>query len=342
MFGIVSIFHKTLESRSLTRQEIGEAVVSAFGCSGLFEIVRGGEDKAAALRKFVVAYMDHIDSLGTDMNDITTHAWEEVRSIGESYARATRFCKAIMFLLQIPREGMMNDFRNVLYFSSYSGKLVFEKAVKTALCEEGTYYELLCQECLKTAATTKTLEPKLQNFRVIINKAGPLGLDDLVTASTTFEELRSGMRKGSLSTEEVIFLDKLKEMGNELVAPSDASPRASTAEIKALMKALAQFEAVPGALDLHHSVQKWMTTHKAALAAKDLSTGLSNMIKNRDFQPAKLIELVNTCERTMLGEEVLARMDEYLANCLEITAAQVLGLGSRFSVLSTTMTDYRK
>ncbi len=281
------------------------------------------------------SFLDSLHSRGmkSEMQELSNHPWKEIQGIGEACDRVAKFCHAILYLMNQANshQTMNNPINNVLWFTQYSGKLVFERAVRQSLTMKGCYYEGLIQESVKTAASSKTLEPKLANLGKILEKNGNLSLQDVIAASEDLVNLRAGMRKGSLLEVEKAFFSKLRALAEVAMDPSYNG--ATTALIKATMKALGLFEAVPGCLDMINENQKYMTQHQAGLASKDLHETLHKMVGLRQFEAGHVLDLAKSCDRAALGEDLASGMEEFLLEIFLILSGQA---GFRLRIRKTT------
>ena len=283
-------------------------------------MLEAGESSSAQVGLLAHTFLKKMEETRSELDEIRKHPWGEVQLILTACDRIEKFCKALLFLLQ----GQGGDVSDYLFFKEYNGKGIFERAVRRSFGIENGYYTLLGQECIKTAASTKTLSPKLAALQKIVHGDGHLSLEDLVSATSILPELRHGMRKGSLRDEEKSFFAKLRGMAEEITATAATSqPLFSAAAIKAVMKALQLFQAVPGAMDLERDIQKFMTTNQGALASKDLEDYLQkNVMKERTVEAGQLLNLVKQCDRTTVGQGLLSKLDEMLLEILHIVSGQ--------------------
>ena len=266
-------------------------------------------------------------SLTGELKDLNQHAWPEVQGIAEAVFRVSKFCKCILFLLN---KNLPHDYKDdgassivhVLWFTQYTGKLVFEKAIRQALTADESYYNTLIQDVMKTAASSKALEPKLINLRKLLQKDDKnLTFEDILSCAGLMEEVKHGMRRGAVKNEEKDLVRKLFAVSDALLeTPGDCD--VSNAYVKAILKGLGMFEEEPGVLDMLKRIEKFMTSNATTMASNDLSSFLEDMIKSRELDIAKLATLVKQCDRSALSTPLLNKMDEYLLEIMQWVSGQ--------------------
>lgn len=325
------VFRKLKKNESqcgpMQLQAVEEALMSGFGCASLYNMLEKGEEAAPLLSSLCQKVLQVMSKNEGDMKELEEHPWAEVRCVYEACIRIRKFCQAILHLLNLSSmsgEDSSTAITKVLWFSQYSGKLVFERSVRQSITMQGSYYHELLQDVLKTAATTKTLEPKLASLRAILSQDRPFDLESLVNAAALFKELRAGMRRGSLDDDDVRMLAKLQLLGDAILSQKNVV--ASTPLIKALTKALEFYqENVPGVLDMVENIQKYMTENKAMLVSNELENSLKEISNNRVFDAKSaslLAELLQQCDRAQLTQSLINEFDAYLVEIFAIISAQ--------------------
>ena len=302
------------------RQAVEDGIISGFGSSSLFSLLEAGEPASASIALLAEKVLERIKENSADIEQNQQHPWKQVRAVSDALVRIQRFCKCMLHLLN--KNFDSNDqpaINNVLAFTQYVGKSIFEKATKAALTTDG-YYSGLVSEVVRTAASTKTLQPKLASLQKLLESKQELNLDSITTIADGLEELRQGMRKGSLKSLDSLFLEKLRILAEEIMVLQPIT--ASSAFVKAVMKGLAMYEKEPGVIDVSQNIQKFMTSNKSLMASGDLLKLVENAVKDRDLNPAALKDLVKKCDRTSISPALLQNMEEYLHDLLVVVCGK--------------------
>ena len=298
-------------------------MMSAAGCGGIFSMIENGEQGKEAVTALACELLVSIRQRRDDLDELKQHPWQEVRAIHEALMRIERFCKCMLHLLNVPFHNARDSdstpaINHVLWFTQYSGKLIFERSMKQVLTGS-EYYKALIQDVIKTAASTRTLEPKLAALRASLEKDG-LSLENIVEISDLISQLEAGMRRGAVEKEKGKFLIKLQENGKEILnVPVDAG---TSSLLKGLLKGLSRFEQVPGVPDMKQNLEQHMTAHHSSMASMELTALLEHAIANREFDSAKLSDAVKACDRTTILSSLLERMDDFLLELCQLAAGQ--------------------
>ena len=296
-------------------------MMSAWGCSSLFNILEKGDDGAGALTTLASEFLKACIERKGDLAELKAHTWDSIRLVYDSIMRIQRFCKCVLYLLDVAYDttgDQISPINHVLFFTSYSGKNIFERTVK-AMFAEG-FWKGLMEEVVKTSASAKALEPKMNTVTKILGKSSPLTLEDLVSVMEILPELEGGMRKASVHGVKNELLKRLQEKGKEILEEPVASQTNSM--IRMVLRGLGGFEAVPGVLDLKKDIEHHMTIHKGAIASMELIGLIEGMIQQRAFDPIKLLEGAKSCDRATVPEALLASMDSYLFEIAQLTSSQ--------------------
>ncbi len=286
-----------------------------------------GEERAEVLGQLASQFLVQEAKLRRELKDLKEHVWPEIQRIGEAIFRVSKFCKCILFLLNqdFPSECKddgASSIAHVLWFTQYTGKLVFEKAVRQALTADASYFNTLIQDVMKTAASSKALEPKLIDLRKLLRKDDMrLTFEDIMSCLGLLEEVKNGMRRGAVESEEKDFLGKLFAMGKVLLETPGACD-VSNAYVKALLKGLGTFEEKPGVMDMLKTIEKFMTSNASTMASNDLTSFLEGVIKSRELGLGQLSTLVKQCDRSDISTTLLNKMDEYLLEIAQWVSGQ--------------------
>ena len=308
-------------------QAIASSIMRGFGCAAFFNLLEKGQDGAEVLSALVLKFFEKFASFSSDdWSPFENHELPEFQTIIQSMSCLERFfrCLALLLNLDISDAETVgweggNPISSVLYFSQYSGKLVFERAVRQSFND--SFFQALIQDVMKTAATSKTLLPKHDSFKALLGKPGHLSCEDLLTALSLLQDLKAGMRQGSLKTEEKKFVEKLVSFADFLLGEE---PDVSSVHVKALMKALNQYQGMPGVLDTISSIEKYMTSHSGAMATQDLVAYLDHGVKSRTFECGELLKLLQPCDRTTVGRTLIQKMDEYILDILHVVGSKAI------------------
>lgn len=306
-----------------TGKAIEDRMMSAASCGGIFSLIENGEQGKEAVIALTQEVLAAIRQRHDDLDELKQHPWQEVRGIHEAVMRMQRFCKCMLHLLNVPFHSASDTdntpaINHVLWFTQFSGKLIFERSIKQVLTGS-EYYKALIQEVTKTAAATRTLEPKLAALRAFLQKDG-VSLESIVEISDLISQLEAGMRRGAVDKEKNTFLIKLQEKGKEILnVPVDVG---TSSLLKGLLKGLSRFEQVPGVLDMKQNLEQHMTAHRSSMASMELSSLLDNTVASREFDAAKLSDAVKACDRTTILGSLLDRMDDFLLELCQLSAGQ--------------------
>lgn len=300
-------------------------MMSAWGCSSLFNILEKGNDGASVLTTLASQFLKMCIEQKDNLAELKSHTWDSIRMVYDTVMRIQRFCKCVLYLLDVAYDttgDQISPINHVLFFTSYSGKLIFERTVK-AMFAEG-FWRGLMEETVKTSASTKTLEPKMNTVTKILGKSSSLTLEDFVSVMEILPELEAGMRKVSVHGVKNEFLKRVQEKGKEILQETVTSQTNSL--IRVVLRGLRSFEAVPGVLDLKNEIEHHMTVHKGAIASMELIGLIEGMIKLREFDSIKLLEGAKSCDRATVPEALLASMDSYLFEFAQLTSSQASGM----------------
>ena len=286
----------TIKFASLA-QAIAEHIVSAWGCPAIFSVLEEASEKHHdLLSDLCVAFIKAADTVKEELDNLRSHAWDEVKSICESAKRVERFCRCIQLLENGEMAGTVHD---LLYFQNYKGPLEFEKNVRTSLCQEGFYKEQAA-EVLKTAASSKTLEPKLNELTQLLKKS-PFGQTDVARCFELLGEVQAGMRKGAANSQQAALKDRLCKLAEEIMGGSQGA--LSEDFVSAVLEGLGRFSDQPGILDLANQLQEFMTGNQGILAANGLRTYLEEVQKTREVDHGKLFSLVKSCSGASIDKD---------------------------------------
>lgn len=312
---------KPLQLSLTLGQVIGEKIINAWSCAGLFTLLEKGKEGKDVMQILAKEFLDAVHQRRAELAELRTHQWQSVQSVFEAVSRVARLCKCMLHVFNVPYNHVGDvtaPVNHVLYFWQYGGKEVFERSIRKVLTQS-EWLSGLINEVIKTAASTKSLEPKMAALQAII-KCDSLSLENIKQASELIVELEGGMRRGALNNEKNQFLVKLQSVGKEILKnPVDPS---TNSLVKAVLKGLCKFHDKPGVLDLKKDLETYMGTHQSAMASMELINRLDAMIKEREFHWAQLNEAVKACDRANIEQDVLDRMDEFLHELGQISSGQ--------------------
>ena len=320
-------------------QAVEDGIISGFGCSSLFAMLEAGEAASDSIALLAEKVLETINDNSAEIQELQQHPWKQVKGVAEALLRVQKFSKCILHLLN---KNYISDgqpaINNVLAFTQYVGKSIFEKATKAALTTDG-YYNDLVSEVVRTAASTKTLQPKLAKVQKHLESEMELNLDTMTAIADGLAELRNGMRKGSLKAMDSLFLSKLRILADQIMVSQPIT--ASNVFVKAVMKSLAMYEKEPGVLDVCQNMQKFMTNNRSLMASSDLLNFVESAVKDRDLDPAALKDLVKKCDRTSLGPALLENMEEYLHDLFLVVCGKARLLSDLHSYSHTEYVEYK-
>eukprot|EP00435_Cladocopium_sp_Y103_P028458 s883_g7.t1 len=276
--------------------------MAAWGCAAIFSMIdEEGHEKL--LSELCVAFIKAADQVQEELDNLRNHPWEEIKSICEACKRIERFCGCIQLLMN-DEEGA-GTVHDLLYFQNYKGPLAFEKSVRTSLAAS-SFFKEQAAEVVKTAASTKTLEPKLKELTEILQKSA-FGQAQVSRCFELLGEVQTGMRKGAADSQRIRLKERLCTLADEIMSGSQESM--SEAFVTTVLDGMGRFSDLPGVLDQASQLQEFMTGNQGTLAANGLRNYLELVKKNREVDHGELGSLVKNCSG--------ASIDKGFSDCFE-------------------------
>lgn len=269
-----------------------------------------------------------------ELDQLRNHPWAEVKEISETTKRIARFCRCIRLLCN-KDDAADSDIKDLLYFTQYKGNLMFEKNTRTSLTSDDGFYKDQVNEVIKTAASTKTLAPKLDQLKELLGKKS-VGQNEINKSFQLLDEVRTGMRKGATDAQAQELLDKLSELAENMMQnPSDVSEGLA----KTILDGLDKFSDQPGVLDLSTQLKEFMVSNQGKLASNELMAYLAEVQRTREFDATTLSKVVQSCDGSSIAEDLLASLDCWINDLFGILFAKAgcLALEINLNLHDTTM-----
>ena len=199
--------------------------------------------------------------------------------------RSLRFHKTVLALFQAEAIGFAEESHDVISFLNFTGKDVFEKAVKKILSldspeqdssmkqEACTFLRKLVKDVVKTAASTKILLPKMQTMKAALEslEMEHVEIETLLEAGHMVPQFRDGLRKGMSEDFEKTLKSCLLEHVATIVKAGDAGTSTITSDqLAKLDKSLQLMEEDQHILAAQGSLRQFASKHNSSLAIRDL------------------------------------------------------------------------
>lgn len=278
--------------------------MSAWGCSAIFSMIESGDSER--LKKLCKSYVNNLENVQEELDEVKAHPWEEIKQVHEAVKRIERFSKCMLLLCNDSiADGCIHE---VLWFKNYKGSNLFEKTVKQCLGAAGFFKDQVA-EVVKTAASTKSLEPKLKQLQELLRKKD-LKQSDLLQCLNLLSEVQSGMRKGSVASESKGLTERLCKMAEDTMASSASD--ISESFVQTILDGLERFNEHPGIIDLSTQLQSFMTSNQGILASNALEQHLMTAKEKREVDADALGSMLQKCDTSTISQALLDKFENLL------------------------------
>ena len=239
-------------------------------------------------------------------------------AIRECGDRIDKFCKALGALLGLP-EG---DGTDVQFFKKYKGQEQFEKMVKNAFNQEGSFWQESYDEIVRTAASSRLAAPQLEKIKHLLKDGIVPTPDELCEGVAVLAEIKTGLRKGSTAEIETSLHKKVMAASTGIItSDSPGSIRSKTIDalLRALKGPLAPFT---GSIQKADELNRWMTSkvseiHEAELKDLVLKPIIDKNCQDLDaFDHEQLTKYVKSLAGVTLGTECLEMLRAFYFRAL--------------------------
>ncbi len=287
---------------------------------------------AERLQKLCKSYLTNLGNIQEELDEVKAHPWDEIKQVYEAARRIEKFCKCMLLLCNdSTAAGCIHD---VLWFKNYKGTNLFEKTVKQCLGAAGFFKDQVA-EVVKTAASTKSLEPKLKQLQELLRKKD-LNQGDLLLCLNLLSEVQSGMRKGAVELESKSLMERICKMAENTMASSASS--ISESFVQTILDGLERFNEHPGILDMSTQLQSFMTHNQGTLASNALEQHLMTTKDKREVDALALGSLVQKCDTSTVSQSLLDNFENLTFELFTIICGKAgvsVGWVSGSSKLST-------
>ena len=232
----------------------------------------------------------------------------DVTDLVDAHNRCLKFVKFLDYTLNFKVHHVDSKPSDVSWFSSYKGKLSFEKSVRDFI-KDDTWWGNATLDIVKTATTSILLRPKFNSVSEVLAKnIEHLNWANQRTLWSDLKELRIGMRKQELLQVEAVAMSKAKQFAESVTGKASDQAKSlalRSEQVITIADGLRMFVDSPGVADSLQELTEWMTKHVKVMALNDLNELMDTSIKNGAM---KLADLDGISSR-VVGRKILEEGD---------------------------------
>ena len=164
--------------------------------------------------------------------------------------------------------------QHVAYFTEYKGKALFERAWRTALYKEESWWKAQADEVLQTSAKAVLIAPEVSHLRSLLGQE--------ITSHDLLEECLQLYKKVEGSIRKIHHQELAKKLCEQLMSMAqdflDGKSKVplSSRSVDSVIEGLATFKMIPGSMSLSEALIKWMSKEARSIARMDMDMFLKH------------------------------------------------------------------
>ena len=318
-------------------QAVGKAIIDITGGSSLHLLLKkcaeAADSKSSAVtctKALSTTFLEHAQMMQKPLRDLIGRVGEPGQDLGEALDRVSKLFRCLTHLLSGPQVGQKTTATDVLWFADYTGKSVFEKAVKTSLLDSKKaagpntpkgFFQKLIDEAVGKAASAAELQPLMETVetKLATSESSLATAQDVTFLVDSFAKLRLGMRSADLEGLEAAgqkwFVEKA-----ELLVSRDL---ADVPFVEAVKKGLLMYDKVPGVLDKVAALDKWILENVHAFQAGRLVVFAEKLHDSRKLDEQLLTGILKKCKEGKMTDASKAAMPRFVADFCCVVMSRV-------------------